>query len=227
MYIKQGDSPAVSETDSGLREVVLAALNEFRCPCALEELQAYLGVFEETTLSPDDMETLLEHEQRRFLDGASGAILCPVILRMPGFPAYPGLLSRSDWDLAERVVLPSSEAKRQLWLLRRLCDFAIIALEERQETALLVQQVDRRRRFILPAGILEARLQLGLDDRPEGTSMTEALILRERLAVCREVAEDAFLLLDDAAVRQQATEELTQMPIAVRLFGGELHADTY
>jgi hypothetical protein len=217
----------VSETDTGLREVVLAALNEFRCPCALEELQAYLGVFEGTTLSPADMEALLEQEQRRFLEGASGAMLCPVILRMPGFPAYPGLLSRSDWDLAERLVLTSSEATRQLWLLRRLCDLAIIALEERREAALLVQQIDRRSRFILPAGILEARLQLGLDDRPEEASMTDALILRERLAVCGEVAEDAFLLLDDSSVRQRATEELTQMPIAVRLFGGELPADTY
>jgi hypothetical protein len=62
---------------------------------------------------------------------------------------------------------------------------------------------------------------------PEEAPMTEALVLRERLAVCGEVAEDAFLLLDDMAVRQRATEQLTQMPLAVRLFGGELHADTY
>jgi hypothetical protein len=217
----------VHETDTGLREVVLAALDEFRCPCALEELQAYLSVFEDTTLSSANMEALLEHEQRSFLNGTSGAILCPVILRMPGFPAYPGLVSRSDWDLADRLVLTSSEATRQLWLLRRLCDLAIIALEERREAALLVQQIERKREFILPAGIIEARLELGLDDGPEEASMTEALILREQLAVCGEVAEDAFLLLDDTAARQRATEELMQMPIAVRLFGGELHADTY
>lgn len=214
----------MSETGTGLREVVLAALDEFRCPCGVEELEPYFQVFEETPLSLADMEALLEQDQRRFLDGASGTMLCPVILRMPGFPAYRKLLSRSDWDLAERLVLTSFEATRQLWLLRRLCNLAIIALEERREAELLVRQIDKRSRFVLPTGIVEARLQLGLAHRKDA-SVTEALILRERLEVCREVAEDALLLLDDTSARQAATEELMQMPMAVRLFGGHLEVD--
>jgi hypothetical protein len=99
-----------------LRQVVLDALDELYCPADAEDLAAYAAAFPGTPLDQGDLEALQDQERYGYLAGERrGVWICPAIVDHPGFPADHRLLTRSDWQLENRVLGRCSEAVRQLF----------------------------------------------------------------------------------------------------------------
>jgi hypothetical protein len=128
-----------------LREAILAALDHYRCPLGHGELAAYLQVEHGLTVAQADLPALVDAERRAHAAGEQRQVwICPALLGDPilddlGVPADDSLVTRSDWELPERVV--GLEAVRQLWLTWQLCRDARIYLEwQRPGVELLVER---------------------------------------------------------------------------------------
>jgi hypothetical protein len=101
------------------------------------------------------------------------------------------MVTRSDWELSERVV--GWEPVRQLWLAWRLCrDAGTYLQKQRPGTELLVEQASARASLLLPQGEVRARLYLSDDPDAQPPPPWEQLELRLRLMLWSEMAEDTF-----------------------------------
>jgi hypothetical protein len=211
-----------------LRALLLDTLDEFSSPLTHAELSAYLRVFHEIDLTQAEVSAVRRDEQQAYRAGEQrGVWLCPAILQTAwGFRAADSLLTRSDWRLAERIVYQGTDAVRQVWLTKRLCSFAEVALEEGRPAAqVLVQEVSRRAELLLCADDVRWRLQP--EDAEDEHVVAEALAdferdLSFRLMLWYEAAEDAFgnLIDHDRAIRQRIAAQLERLDQESILFGG-------
>ena len=189
-----------------LREAILEALDHYYCPLGQGELAAYLQVEHGLTVAEGELPALVDAERRAHAAGEQRQVwICPTLLGNPfldelGVSADDSLVTRSDWELPQRVV--GSEAVRQLWLTHRLCRDAGAYLQlQRPGVELLVDQASRRAGLLLPQGEIRARLylaQLYLTDNPDAEAPPwEQLELSVRLTLWSEMAEDTFGSLAD------------------------------
>ena len=191
------DTAAEVTVADQLREAILAALDHYYCPLGHGELAAYLQVEHGLTVAEADLPALVDAERRAHAAGEQRQVwICPTLLGYPildelGVPADDSLVTRSDWELPQRVV--GSEAVRQLWLTYRLCRDAGIYLQmQRPGVDLLVEQATMRASLLLPQGEVRARLYLTDDPDAETPPPWERLELSVRLMLWSEVAEDTF-----------------------------------
>ena len=216
------------EPESGvsreLRELLLEALEAFRCPAGHDELAAYARVFHGIEVPASALIGLQEFERLSYRAGGQRQVwICPAIVRSyPDFRPDVSLLTRSDWSLTLRLVLEESGAVRQLWLLKQLCGMALAALQSgRLHAEPLIDQITRRAELLLPVGIVEGRL-LVLEDGGEAPDAPPEAGW-ERLEVLRAVAEDAFdqLASVDFEARSRFAKELAQTSQEIQLFGSD------
>jgi hypothetical protein len=213
-----------SATTGELRDSILDALEQFYCPLTHQDIVAYVQVFHGIEISRNDVETLI-HEERQSYDagGTQPVWICPAILNYAGFAADDSLLTRSDWPLTARVVAAAgSEAIRRVWLTKRLCDLATIALEQARPGAeALVDAAAVHAELLLSQGILRARLYL-LNEEAAAVPPFSELDWDVRLQFWAESAEDAHgdLANVDRAAREECADALGRMSPSVQLFGG-------
>jgi hypothetical protein len=210
-----------------LRALLLDTLDKFYCPLTHAELSAYLRVFHEIDLTQADVSAVRRDEEQAYRAGEQRDVwLCPAILETAwGFRAAAGLLTRSDWPLAERIVYQGAGAVRQVWLTKLLCHFADVALEQDRPAAqVLVQEASRRAELLLCADDVMWRLQP--EDAEDQHVAAEALAAFEqdlsfRLMLWYEAAEDAFgnLIDHDRAIRQRDAAQLESLDQESILFG--------
>lgn len=209
---------------SRLREVVLEALYHYGCPLGHGELAAYAAAVHGVPVAEGDLAALVEAERGAHAAGELRDVwVCPTLLAHPfpdeGVPVDDSMVTRSDWELAERVV--GWEPVRQLWLTWRLCRDAGAYLEvQRPGAQLLAEQASMRAILLLPQGEVRARLYLSDTAQPPPW---EQLELRFRLMLWSEMAEDTFgslAVLDEDLRRSKAAylARQFQRPEA-RLFG--------
>jgi hypothetical protein len=217
----------VGVTHTELRQILLDALDRLACPAGHAELDAFARVFHGVNIAAEEVEALLLDEQQAFRGGEQRQVwICPAVAQVyPDFPPDTSLLTRSDWPLARRLLLPASSALRQLWLVRKLSILVLIALEEdRPNIEPLMGEVSRRAELLLPAGIVEARVRRYRAEKAEqdGVPIADVQfdVVQERIDVFREVAEDAFEMLAPADHgRHAARPELEQASPEIQLFG--------
>lgn len=180
-----------------LREAILEALDHYYCPLGQGELAAYLQAEHGLTLAEGELPALVDAERRAHAAGEQRQVWrCPtllghLVLDELGVPADDSLVTRSDWELPQRVV--GLEAVRQLWLTWQLCRDAQAYLPlQRPGVELLVEQARRRAELLLSQGEVRARLYLNEDPDAEAPPPWEQLELRVRLMPWSEVAEDTF-----------------------------------
>lgn len=152
---------------SRLREVILEALAHYGCPLGHGELAAYALVEHGAVVAEGDLPALVDGERRAHAAGEQREVwVCPTLLADPfldkGVPVDDSMVTRSDWELSERVV--GWEPVRQLWLAWRLCrDAGTYLQKQRPGTELLVEQASARASLLLPQGEVRARLYLSDD----------------------------------------------------------------
>lgn len=212
---------------SRLREVILEALAHYGCPLGHGELAAYALVEHGAVVAEGDLPALVDGERRAHAAGEQREVwVCPTLLADPfldkGVPVDDSMVTRSDWELSERVV--GWEPVRQLWLAWRLCrDAGTYLQKQRPGTELLVEQASARASLLLPQGEVRARLYLSDDPDAQPPPPWEQLELRLRLMLWSEMAEDTFgsLAVLDEDLRHSKADYLGrqfQRPEA-RLFG--------
>jgi hypothetical protein len=198
------------------RQAVLAALDQLECPAAHEDISPLLQAFWGTSVLPGEIGRLARDDREAFNQGIRRPVwICPALVGKDGGANY-GLLTRSDWPLWERVMSPRSEQTRLLWLVRKFCDFVLIA-EEEQDVGLdtLIDEATRRAAF-LPAARLQEYSKLA------ETSAHESELVA-RIELWRAVAEDEYMTLarDDRALRHQLANRLERASLETRLFGSD------
>jgi hypothetical protein len=212
-----------------LRALLLDTLDKFYCPLTQTELSAYLRVFHEIDLTQAEVSAVRRDEEQAYRAGEQRDVwLCPAILQTAwGFRAAEGLLTRSDWRLATRIVYQGADAVRQVWLTKLLCHFTSVALEQDRPAAqVLTQEASRRAELLLCADDVRWRLQP--EDAEDEHVVAEALAAFERdlsfrLMLWYEAAEDAFgnLIDHDRAIRQRLAAQLERLDQESILFGAQ------
>jgi hypothetical protein len=212
-----------------LRALLLDTLDKFYCPLTHAELSAYLRVFHEIDLTQAKVSAVRRDEQQAHRAGEHrGVWLCPAILQTAwGFRAAEGLLTRSDWPLATRIVYQGADAVRQVWLTKLLCHFTSVALEQDRPAAqVLTQEASRRAELLLCADDVRWRLQPENAEDEHVVAERLAAFQRDlsfRLMLWSEAAEDAFgnLIDHDRTIRQRLAAQLERLDQDSILFGAQ------
>lgn len=210
-----------------LRAALLDALDQLSCPLGHPELSAYLRVFHDLEFHPGELARVHRTEQQAYRAGEQRDVwLCPAILDFVlGVRAAEGLLTRSDWPLAKRIVYQGADATRQVWLTKVLSHVTLVALEQGRPAAhLLGQEATKRAELLLCADDILAGLQT--TDGEDEHLVDERLAAFEgdlsfRLMLWYEAAEDAYasLIDDDHQIRERAAKKLAHLSEEVILFG--------
>jgi hypothetical protein len=206
------DNELISE---GFRAVILETLDEMGCPISHRDIMPYLEAFFGIHCSAGDLEALALDDREALLAGRPREVMiCPAI--GPTLAADWRLFTRSDKALATRIMGPSSERVRQLWLIERYCGFVMIGEERGLETLDLLVQEATRRAGSLPADRLQEYTDISV--RVNSSHLTQ---LARKMELWRSVAEDEYTQLAgaDRAERQALADTLSEKSLESKLFG--------
>ena len=199
----------------GLRAVILETLDEMGCPVSHRDIMPYLEAFFGIHCSAGDLQTLAVDDRAAFLAGRPREVMiCPAI--GPTLAADWRLSTRSDKALATRIMGPSSERVRQLWLIERYCGLVLIGEERGLETLDLLVREATRRAGSLPADRLQEYTNISA--RVNSSHLTQ---LAQKMELWRSVAEDEYTQLAsaDRAERQALADTLSEKSLESKLFG--------
>lgn len=184
------------------REGVLDALTLIGAPAPQRTIRAVHQAFFGTELPTTTLATLRRDEERSFLSGASPRIyICPALVAGQLTPVR-SILAISDWPLAKRIRVASSERVDFLTMLMRLTETAKTRAAGEDPVDSAVDGLLRS----LARGLTGPLPDKGLDplaDRIEQAATTEL----ERLEP------------DDTTARATAAQRASLLPVAQQLFG--------
>jgi hypothetical protein len=190
-----------------LRSQVLDALDDLGMPAFTREVSQYLAAVKGDRIDPTRFGSLRAQEMKAYDGPHPRSVYIAYGLTARG-EAIKRYICRSDWDLAERVVAPTTGRVQHLRMTRRLCHLALNAEEGTQTVdidLLKLYAADHAR--ALP-GVKFQRGQFNL-------------------AAWRDLADE--LLMDivekDLAERLQIAARLNMMPARMQLFGSDKFVD--
>ncbi len=135
--LELGTNVGTSDEDSrrsstrSVRVRVLDALEDLGIPTLTRVLQVFIGSMTGVYIDPTRFGSLRRAEMEAFSRSRAHAVFIAYGLTDKG-EAIKRLLGRSDWQLADRVIAPTTGRLLHLRLTARLCE---IALEQRERIA--------------------------------------------------------------------------------------------
>jgi hypothetical protein len=204
-----GRPPEVSTKMSSrsLRSQVLDALDDLGMPAFSREVSQYLAAVKGDRIEPTRFGSLRAQEMKAFDGPRPRAVYIAYGLTARG-EAIKRYICRSDWDLAERVVAPTTGRVQHLRMTSRLCDLALSAEQGAQTVDIeLLRMYAADHARALPG----VKFQRGQFDLASWRNLAEELLL--------DIADK------DRTERLQIAARLNMLPPRMQIFGSDKFVD--
>ena len=121
---RRDDSSGARRIARPLRAIVLDALEDLQTPAYTREIMQYVAAVYGERPEPTRFGGLRQKEQDAYLAGRTRTVFICCGVTETG-ESIKRLLARSDWDLMDRVIAPTTGRTQYLRVTRRLCDLAL------------------------------------------------------------------------------------------------------